>query len=357
MNNRITQRQLLARFDEQGLGYSVLHLQNGVRIVVSQHGGRIYGPFLSENGESIFWIPAAFASPNSYAAFHVSGDWNVGGDRIWIAPEVQYNVTDRSDFWNSYNLPAQVDPGRYQLDQSQPGQVVLTQDMTLQAYNLAHGQKQLHLQRLIRPAANPLRKLEAFEAVDRDVVFAGYEQVITINEATNGSSLVAETWSLIQLNPGGVLLIPATPKVEYSDYYEPIDETLQTIHPDHVRLQITGNRRYKVGYKAAHVFGRLGYFNHLEDGQAYLAVRNFFNNPSVPYAEEPAHLPGRQGHSIHVYNDGGDFGGFGELEVNGQTIGGASGNSSMIDQLLLWLYVGAAEQVKEIAVHLLGVEV
>jgi hypothetical protein len=249
-----------------------------------------------------------------------------------------------------------VDPGRYQLDQSQAGQVVLTQDMTLKAHNVTTGQKELALRRLVRPAADPLRKLSGYDSLLSDTVFAGYEQVVTLSEA-QADHIHSEAWSLIQINPGGVLLIPASPRVEYSDYYEPMDEKVQTIYPDHVRLQITGDRRYKVGYKAAHVFGRLGYYNHLDDGRAYLAVRNFFVNPTVPYAEEPADLPGQQGHSIHVYNDDGAFGGFGELEVNCQTIGGETGNSSSTDHLLLWLYVGPPEQVQEIGVHLLGIEV
>ena len=356
MNNRITQQQLLARLDEQGKGYRILPLQDRVTVVVSQHGGRIYGPFLSAGSESIFWIPAVFADAESCAAFLDSGDWNIGGDRIWIAPEIQYNVKDRTDFWNTYDLPAQVDPGRYQLEQPAPGLVKLTQEMTLQTYNVAEGEKALHLERVIQSAADPLRKLDCHDDLIKDVLFAGYEQVITIREGEL-DDIITEVWSLIQLNPGGELLIPASPRVEYSDYYEPMDETVQTIYPNHVRLKVTGDRRYKVGYKAAQVFGRLGYYNQLEDGRAYLAVRNFFNNPTVPYGEEPADVPGRQGHSIHVYNDDGGFGGFGELEVNGLTIGGETGNSSVTDRFLLWLYVGAVEQVKEIAVHLLGVDV
>ena len=167
---------------------------------------------------------------------------------------------------------------------------------------------------------------------------------------------MSEAWSLIQLNPGGVMVIPASPRVEYTDYYEPVDDSLQTIFPDHVRLRITGDRQYKVGYKAAQVFGRLAYHNHLDDGQAYLIVRNFFNNPSAPYAEEPDHTPGCRGSSIHVYNDDGNAGGFGELECNAQTIGGETGRSSSTDQLVLWLYVGAPDKVKEIGLHLLGIE-
>jgi hypothetical protein len=187
------------------------------------------------------------------------------------------------------------------------------------------------------------------------VLFAGYEQDVTLSERKR-DDIVSEAWSLTQLNPGGLLLIPASPRVEYTDYYEPVDGSLQTIRPDHVRLRITGTRQYKVGYKSAHVFGRLAYYNHLDDGRAYLIVRNFFNNPSMPYAEEPDHSPGCRGHSIHVYNDGGNAGGFGELECNLQTIGGETGRSSSTDQLALWLYVGARGEVKEIALHLLGIE-
>ena len=101
---------------------------------------------------------------------------------------------------------------------------------------------------------------------------------------------------------------------------------------------------------------RLAYFNHLDDGLAYLIVRDFFNNPSAAYIEEPAHLPGCRGHSVHVYNDDGKLGGFGEVECNGQTIGGVTGRSASTDQLALWLYVGTANKVREIALHLLGIE-
>jgi hypothetical protein len=241
------------------------------------------------------------------------------------------------------------------LDQPKPDQWRLSQDMTLEAYNIASGQKELHLERLIRRVEDPLRNLSEYPDLTDSVLFVGYEQVVSLSE-NKRDDIMSEAWSLVQLNPGGVLVIPASPRVEYTDYYEPIDESLQTIHSDHVRLKITGDRQYKVGYKAAHVFGRLAYFNHFDDDQAYLIVRNFFNNPSVPYAEEPHELPGCRGHSIHVYNDGGQFGGFGELECNAQTIGGETGRSSSTDRLVLWLYLGAADEVKEIALHLVGIE-
>ena len=72
--------------------------------------------------------------------------------------------------------------------------------------------------------------------------------------------------------------------------------------------------------------------------------------------EEPADRPGRRGDAIHVYNDDGMFGGFGELECHGQTIGGETGRSSSTDQMLLWVYVGPEHKLIEIATHLLDVE-
>ena len=124
---------------------------------------------------------------------------------------------------------------------------------------------------------------------------------------------------------------------------------------------MTGDRRYKVGIKAAQTFGRLGYF-HRSAGSgdaaltAYLIVRNYFNNPSSPYTEEPPQTPGGAGDSIHVYNDGGLFGGFGELECQGQAIGGYTGRSASTDQQLLWVYWGPADKVARIGMQLLGAE-
>ena len=96
------------------------------------------------------------------------------------------------------------------------------------------------------------------------------------------------------------------------------------------------------------------YVNTLEDGRAYLVVRCFHNNPSAPYLEEPPDVPGRSGHAMHVYNDNGRLGGFGEMECGGQAIGGAAGRSSGTDQYLLWFYVGAPEKIDAIFAALIG---
>jgi hypothetical protein len=356
MNNKITFPPIIDALEKNNQPFALLPLQNGISLIITQYGARILGPFLSNTAESIFWVNQALARPDSFKEFLNSGDWNLGGERVWIAPEVQYLVRDRSDFWGSIHIPPQMDPGQYTLTQSGPSEWRLSQSLTLPAYNLATGDKELRVERFIHPAENPLRYLNHYSVLMNRLTFAGYEQVVVLSE-TQPDDKVSETWNLIQLNPGGQLLIPASPHLEYSDYYQPIDSLYQSIHPNYVSLNISGDRMYKVGYKAAHVFGRLAYFNQLDDEQAYLLVRNFFNNPALPYAEEPSGWPGRCGHSIHVYNDDGGLGGFGELECNGQTIGGSTGRSTNTDQFVLWLYVGPVSQVKQLIPHLLGIEI
>ena len=69
----------------------------------------------------------------------------------------------------------------------------------------------------------------------------------------------------------------------------------------------------------------------------------------------PKHLAGG-GDSVHVYNDSGALGGFGELECFGQTIGGDNDRTASSDPMILWLYVGPEEQIEDISLHLLGVK-
>jgi hypothetical protein len=355
MNPRVSFQQVITSLEKNNQAYVTVTLQNEVNLIIPQRGARILGPFLSPDSESIFWLNPAFAQPDSYKQFLNSADWNIGGERVWIAPEIQYLVRDRADFWGTIRVPEAMDPGHYTLDQTSLNECRMTQRLTLPAYNLASGEKELQLERRISPAADPLRSLNNYEALVDGLIFAGYEHLIALSESKH-DEIMSESWNLVQLNPGGQLLIPASPQVEYSDYYEPITPEFQSIHPNHVSLRITGDRQYKVGYKAAHVFGRLGYFNQLDDNRAYLIVRNFFNNPAAPYVEERAAWPGRRGHSVHIYNDDGALGGFGELECNGQAIGGVTARSSSADPFVLWLYVGAVDKVKQLIPHLLGIE-
>ena len=360
MDNHITYEQTIARFEENGIRCHTLSLSGGLEIIVSQRGGRILGPFAGAKRESVTWMNGAFSSGDEFRAFLESGDWNLGGDRIWIAPELQFNVKDRDDFFGSYALPEQVDPGRYSLSNPAGDRCVLEQDMALEVYGPdARGEKkrtkELAIRRVILPAADPLRELDDHDELVGGVSYGGWEHRITLTERKN-DGLFGEAWDLTQVNPGGALYVATHPAVKHTDYYLPIDREYQQIRGGCVRLKIDGTRQYKVGYKAAHFLGRVAYHNAFEDGREYLLVRGFLSNPSAVYTKEPAEAPGCKGHPLHIYNDDNTYGGFAEVECSGQAIGGSTGRSSTEDQMLTWLYVGAPEKIGKIAWALMGIE-
>ena len=354
MNPAITFQQVVSTLDATGQAYQVLALDNDVSIVVLQRGGRVLGPFLSPTAPSLFWLNPVLADRGTFQAFLDAGEWNLGGERIWIAPEIQYNATDRANFWGTLRVPPQMDPGDYTLTRPAPAAVELHARMTLEAFNLASGVKTLDLARRISPLPDPLRALDGHAALLSGVTYAGYAQQAALSE-TASDAIMSEVWNLVQLNAGGQLIIPASPHLQATRYFNTVPAEARTVREGALRIAITGDNQYKVGYKAAHLSGKLGYLNHLPDGRAYLLARSYPNNPSSVYVEEAPDRPGSNGESIHVYNDDGAMGGFGEMECHGQTIGGPTGSASQTDTFLLWLYAGPSAQVETIAEHLLGV--
>ena len=86
MTNTITSQQIRQRLDENHLAYALMPLQNDTFIIISERGGRVFGPFLNAESESIFWVNEAFAAAESFRDGFASGDWNMGGERVWMSP-------------------------------------------------------------------------------------------------------------------------------------------------------------------------------------------------------------------------------------------------------------------------------
>ncbi len=355
MNNHITYQQVVSRLNENMLGYLSLPVNAGEgRMIVTQRGGRVLGPFLGENGESLLWMNAAFADPEAFRIFLSSGDWNLGGERVYIGPELQYAVPDRQQFWKSYTLSPDVDPGHYDLVWDKPNdQCRLYQEMLLDAYpNL--GKKALCLTRLMGRARDPLRNLDDYKALLDGIIYCGYYHQLTLAEKSS-DRLMSQTWDLTQINPGGVLIMPVLPDVTITDYYDPVDETWQTVGAHHVCLRISGDHKFKLGYKAPHVLGRAGYLNRLDEDRLCFIFRQFYSNPFTLYLDEPFDKPGCKGDSLQIYQDDGALGGFAEIECIGQPIGGITNRTRVTDDISLSFYIGPPQKVLRIAHHLVGV--
>jgi hypothetical protein len=352
--------QLTRSLEARGLPYGVLALGNEIRLVLTERGGRLMGPFLPD-GTSVGWINPMLADAGSLGRFLESGDWNMGGDRVWIAPEVQYLATDRDRFNETCVIPEQMDPGSWALARldAVAHRWSLRHRATLEAYSLARGRKTVDVERQVGPALNPLRSLREAGSLMAGVRYAGWEHVVTLTEKV-ADDIVSETWNVLQVRPGSSMLIPCSPRIEISEiggYRDPVPEAARTVRGNHLRIDVTGDRQWKIGLRAAHVAGRLGCLFPLGRGDLCLLVRHFDSNPSALYSEESFDQPGNNGNSVHVYHDDGELGGFGELECNGQAIGRPTGRSASTDAFTTWLYVGGATVIAEIAVHLLGINI
>lgn len=340
-----------ARLLAAGVPCEVLAVGPAAHVVVSSWGGRVYGPFFEE-GPAEGWLPAAFDDDASFRALVASGDWNVGGDRTWIGPEIAYMIRDRSDYWGSYVMPPSLDPGRHVLSRS-GDEVVLDRAVELDSATPPVGAARVDLQLRVRPAAHPFRHLRGASApAVGDLRFGGYVTEVQLALASEGAQ-EAESWVLAQVRGGGTAFVAAVPDAQVTDYYEPVGDALHRVDGG-VAVELTGDRRFKIGLAAPHVTGRLGHVRALSGGEAVLFVRSSPVDASAEYSEEPDPSPGVRGDALHLYDDDGGLGGFAEVEARGTPVTGPRPRP-VTDRFVSWWFRGPADQVALAAQHLLGV--
>ncbi len=344
-------QKILDTFEHCNVSYEILEIGEGWNIVISQHGGHVFGPFSQQYPEGVFWIPEAVKMPKEYQKLIDGKIWNTGGDRVWIGPEIQFNIKDRTRFRETLDTPKTIDPGIFRMERR--GEcVTLMQSLDLPSYNTVTGTVHIEFIRTILKALNPLRKLPDYDILMESVSYCGFEQVLDLT-AESSQQIYAESWDLLQIRPTGCLYIPMYQVVRGTDHYEPAG-THEYLAGCGVALRITGDSRYKIAYKSAALTGRFGYLADEKDGESHLIVINYPNNPSAMYSEEPPLAEGDTGYSIHVYNDDGNSGGFAEMECNLQTIGRPTGLNHSVDRVTKWIYTGKREDLKRIAGALLG---
>lgn len=330
------------------LRYAWMEAGNDARFLILERGGRIFGPFFGDE-EGTLWMSGEWKDTERMRLLLEKTEWNVGGDRVWIGPEIDYHIHNRANPEESMHIPKGVDPGHYRLKSGKRG-CTLKLRARLRSYHHMTGVIQLQLKKTIMPAANPLRELPDFAALMDGVDYAGYTQELRLQKRGKPA---AEAWNITQIKTPALILIPASSELAFADYYEPVDKTILTVRDGAVRLLASGARRYKIGLKAAHTRGDIVSIQE-GDGVSALIIKRFFNNPSASYAEEPAAHPGEKGMSIHVYNDDGALGGFAELECN--LTPAPAGRSVAAGEVVNWFFRGEKQRLNRIAEILTGVK-
>ena len=162
---------LIDTLNQVGKSTHVYHSPDGTEVLVLPYGGRILGLFSPESEENFFWTHSALESAAAAAEFYASDQWhNSGGDRTWLAPEVdfffpQFPQTDL--YWQ----PRALDPGDWQI--SVDAHAVRLVNRLTHRLSRFNAEVALEMTKSVSPALNPLRQ-ERMRADISDVEYAGY---------------------------------------------------------------------------------------------------------------------------------------------------------------------------------------
>ena len=339
---------LIRRLELGGVKNCLLPISDTCSVLVAERGSRVLGIYENGKDDNLLWTAPHLQDERDASSFLKSSLWNYGGDRLWFGPEIRYSVSDRYHFWETLHTPEAIDPGQYSM--SDDGYTSV-QKVRVAAKDGTGGEADFCVRKTLSKCENPLRCLPKERELMDGVDFGGFAQTIEVK----GAGTCIEPWSLLQVVPGGKIYIPMYAGEAGTDYYEPA-APFENVKDHYVVLDATGCNRYKVGYHAAAITGRLAYACKW-NGRSCLLVRSFPNEPSGFYEEEPPLQPGVRGFSVHVYNDGGPDHGFAEIECSLPAVLGEYGRSSCMDTIATWIYVGKEENLKRIGKILLGCEV
>lgn len=351
MNNHITFEQAKAMLDMMGMQYEILQMSNGWKSIITQYSGRLLGPFKNDEAESVLWIHSAMKDADSFRSFVENRQLHLGGERLWINPELRFYCKAPELFDETYTVQDQIDPGHYELNR-EGDTVSLKMSLTLDDLNNGE-HKDMYVERRYASAENPLKYISALK--DLDVDYCGFTQDIELRDQSPEYKLELEPWILTQVNPdGGKFVTPFFGDFEFVDYYTPVED-MQRICDGYAETDVTGDRKYKVAYRAANTFGRMAFVKPTAEGW-HLMIRNYYNDPSVAYCSEPWGELGNRGCSTFYYNDDLSNGGFAEFENGCVTVGGDTGRSVSHNTTSLWFFFGKQEEIGRIMKALLGID-
>lgn len=330
-----------------------IKMPDGTAILVLLYGGRLLGLFSPESEENFYWTNTVLNSVESAENFFNSEKWqNTGGDRTWLAPEVDLffpNFPKLDKFVQQRSL----DPGKYGIEDTPQGlQFVnpLTVNFSRTKENVS-----LRISKRVGPAKNPLRCERELDL--GDVQYAGYTQYTSlelVGDSRNTNEQVG-LWNLVQMPHGGDLLVPtfglAKPRHIFS--------TIGTIPPEDliandnlVRYRMRQVGEHKISVPAVSVTGRLGYLYQTGDKWA-LIIRNFTVNPSGEYVDVPWTDAQYFGYAAQACNVNSGLGKFSELEYHIPAIGRDTGAIRCDDRAEIWAFRGTKDQISVVSRTLL----
>ena len=329
----------------------VFESPDGTNVLLLPYGGRVLGLFSPKGGENFYWTHTALENPKTAKEFYSSDVWqNSGGDRTWLAPEIDFFFPDFPDLV-AYHQQRQMDPGNYQVLKTGNRVALVNQFKIMPARS--QREVELKITKGIGAAPNPLRYEKGLKYIG-DLDYAGYTLYASMEILSGAEDSTIGMWNLVQMPHGGDLLIPTYSKSQPIVYFG----TKGKIGPedmivsDHlIRYKMRQEGEHKVGVRAIATTGRVGYV-YQEGNQWVLTIRNFVVNPSGQYIDVPREAHDDLGYLAQACNVNSGLGSFSELEYHAPAIGKGTGMTRYEDSAQTWAYRGPQQAIRE-ATHLL----
>lgn len=248
-----------------------------------------------------------------------------GGDRAWAGPEIDWfwKCRDKIDF-NRYAVPESLDPGTWTVTR-QSQNFCQVQQQCLLTHLHGKGPMRIEMTRSFRTVAPPdttgFTRCLAFQT----------ENELRIVDGAKGQAV--DFWSLLQVHSPGEMLISTTSQSTFQDYFGSFDDCLHHAEKGLLRFTITGNHQYKVGVPVDVATGRMAYL-HPVGNQTLVIFRHFTPRPGHRYCDVAPLNRLASGDVVQIYNDGGQYGGFGEMEYHTAALTAGEGNDRLQDTSL-----------------------
>ncbi|MBP1994005.1 DUF6786 family protein [Paenibacillus eucommiae] len=348
-------KKLVNVLEQVGLRYAVINGEHGGALVLLERGARVIGIYAEGEAENSLWVhPLLEDVRQAKTHFQDEQHWNIGGDRTWVSPEVEFFISNVEAFWDTYKVPAAIDPGAYVMSDGDFGreEKSWSQSAALFAYR-SQLELDFHLQKKLRLVPDPLR-FTSYNSSFGSYSYIGYELDIRLSIPAEAPSAPLSLWNLLQLPAGGEVRIPTYGQADVTDFFAPTGPSHLKVTPGLVSFRLDAKEQHKISIKAPFITGRMGYMREGAEGEAYLLVRQFQVNPSADYPDVPADRLDDQGHCVQCYNDSGELGAFGEMEYHSPALSIKSKDKELQDRSQIWCYNGKAADIEVISGQLLG---
>ncbi|QGQ99696.1 hypothetical protein EHS13_34965 [Paenibacillus psychroresistens] len=155
-----TVKQMLEALNEK---FAVIGSLDAGQMVILERGSRVIELKAPNHDESAFWTNLSAIAEEQ---------WNVGGDRTWISPELDYFI----DASGEYDIPKQLDPGSYWMGDASDSDKTTTQQAFMVRNSRTNQNIHLKMHKQYSPIPNPMKRNFSTESSELlDISYVGYE--------------------------------------------------------------------------------------------------------------------------------------------------------------------------------------